>query len=500
MNAVLRWLLWPVLLVPAAWWSWQLLHAPPDGLVLPNGAQLEWVDCWFDRPLWRPVHCARFHTAPESGAVPERFALPVVYLPQLVWRRTAPPILYIAGGPGGAAWLAGDEVDFWLDWSEHADWPGDLVLYDQRGVGLSRPALDCPELRALRRALLPLPLPTEETYRRVRDTTRACHDRLKSEGMDLRRFTTSANAADATDLMRAMGLQRWNLYAVSYGTRVGLEIIRHTPQYLRAVVLDSLYPPEVNAELADAWLLQRSLELFGRICELVGGCVQTPAQLRQRLQAAFDRVAAESIKVSVRDPDGGRDMAVVYDHEDLAWLLFEAMYQWDLIPGLPASVRALADGRLDSLMRSLIQDSVDTLLDDSISDPVASSIDCHDTGPVDRRDAERQLRLFPRAAAIKRLDWQYHACRYWDSGVAPPAFRAPVVSDVPTLLLAGEFDPVTPPEWAELARRNLPRGQLFVFPGIGHGVLDSHLCASDLVRAYLADPEAGEAPKCLESL
>ena len=108
--------------------------------------------------------------------------------------------------------------------------------------------------------------------------------------------------------------------------------------------------------------------------------------------------------------------------------------------------------------------------------------------------------LFPRAAEIKRLDWQYHACRYWDSGVAPPAFRAPVVSDVPTLLLAGEFDPVTPPEWAELARRNLHLGQLFVFPGIGHGVLDSHRCASDLVRVYLADPEAGEAPKCLERL
>jgi pimeloyl-ACP methyl ester carboxylesterase len=202
----------------------------------------------------------------------------------------------------------------------------------------------------------------------------------------------------------------------------------------------------------------------------------------------------------VRDPDSGRDIAVVYDHEDLAWLLFEAMYQWDLIPGLPSSVRALAEGRLDSLMRSLIQDSVDTLLDDSISDPVASSIDCHDTGPVDMRDAARQLRLFPRAAEIKRLDWQYHACRYWDSGEAPPEFRRPVVSDVPTLLLAGEFDPVTPPEWAELAARNLSRSELFVFPGIGHGVLDSHLCAVELVRVFLADPFTGVAPKCLEKL
>jgi len=131
---------------------------------------------------------------------------------------------------------------------------------------------------------------------------------------------------------------------------------------------------------------------------------------------------------------------------------------------------------------------------------VASSVDCHDAGPIDLRDAELQLQRYPRTAAIKRFDWQYHACRYWSSGEAPGAFRTPVVSDVPTLLLAGEFDPVTPPEWAESAQTHLSRGQLFVFPAVGHGVLDSHLCAADLVRNFLADPVAARAPECLNRL
>jgi pimeloyl-ACP methyl ester carboxylesterase len=151
-------------------------------------------------------------------------------------------------------------------------------------------------------------------------------------------------------------------------------------------------------------------------------------------------------------------------------------------------------------MRGLIQDSVETLLDDAISDAVASSVDCHDTGPVDLRDADRELARYPRAAKIKRFDWQYHACRYWDSGAADAAFREPVVADVPTLLLAGEFDPVTPAEWAELAAEGLTRGSVFIFPAVGHGVLDSHVCAADLVRAFLADPEAPEPPKCLDQL
>ncbi len=247
---------------------------------LENGARLEWVDCWFDKPLWRPLHCGRLHTAPLATASPQQFVLPVVYIPQYFWARSGPPVQYIAGGPGGAAWLAADEVGFWLDWVDATAWSGDLVLYDQRGVGLSEPALDCPELRTLRRELLPLPLPTEEAYRRVREATRACHDRLKSEGFDLHRFTTRHNAADAIDLMRAMGVGRWSVYGVSYGTRVALEMMRTAPQQLHAAILDSPYPPQVNAELADAWLLQRSFDLFSRICELADRCSDGPGCAR----------------------------------------------------------------------------------------------------------------------------------------------------------------------------------------------------------------------------
>ena len=495
-----RWLLWPVLLAPAIWWIWQVLHAPPPALTLANGARLEWVDCWFDRPLWRPVHCGRFHTAPESGMTPASFSLPVVYLPGPPWERAPAPIQYIAGGPGGAAWLEAEEIGFWLEWIDMTDWPGDLVLYDQRGVGLSEPSLDCPELRALRRELLPLPLPSEEAYRRVRDATRRCHDRLLGEGYALDRFTTVRNAADAIDLMLALGYAQWDVYGVSYGTRIALEMMRQAPEALRSAVLDSPYPPQVNAELSDAWLLNRAFELFGRICELAGRCTEGPAVLADRLDNALSRVERELLRLSVRDPKTGRDIAVVYDHEDVAWLLFEAFYQWDAIPDLPASIASLVEGRLDSAMRRLIEESVEALLDDTISDPVASSVDCHDGGAVDLRDMERELARFPRVAEIKRYDWRYSPCRYWRSGEAPPAFREPVASSVPTLLLAGEFDPVTPPEWAELAAQTLSRAQVFVFPAVGQGVLDSHVCAADLVRAFFDAPEDPEPPVCLTRL
>lgn len=496
----LRWVVWPVVLLPAAWWGWQALHGPPAALTLDNGAWIEWGECWFDRPLLRPVHCGRFHTAPEAGASPPSFTLPVVVIARPFWAGGGTPVQYIAGGPGGSAWLKPAEVGFWFDWADATALPGDLVIYDQRGVGMSSPALDCPEVKAVRRELLPLVVSTEEAYRRVRDATRRCHDRLLVEGHDFNRFTTTINARDAIDLMRAMGAERWDVYGVSYGTRVALEMMRLAPQRLRAAVLDSPYPPHVNAELSDAWLLQRAFGLFSRICELADRCDADPATLQARLHAAMERVGQELLRLSVRDPESGRDLAVVYDDEDLAWLLFEALYQWDLIPDLPESFAAIVQGRLDTAMRGLIQDSVESLLDDTISDPVASAVDCHDGGQVDERDVDRQLALYPRVAAIKRFDWQYHTCRYWQSGEAPAAFRSPVTATVPTLLLAGEFDPVTPAEWAEEAARHLPDAAVFVFPGVGHGVLDSHQCAAELVLAFLSDPARTEPPICLQNL
>ncbi|MCB1788822.1 MAG: hypothetical protein KDJ24_00870, partial [Gammaproteobacteria bacterium] len=131
---VIRVLFWPLLLLPAVWWGWQVQHAPPAALALDNGARLVWGECWFDHPWWRPVHCGHLTTAVEDGANPPSFVLPVVYIAQYFWRRAGPPTLYIAGGPGGAAWLGEGEMDFWLDWAEQTGWDSDLVLYDQRGV------------------------------------------------------------------------------------------------------------------------------------------------------------------------------------------------------------------------------------------------------------------------------------------------------------------------------------------------------------------------------
>ena len=79
------------------------------------------------------------------------------------------------------------------------------------------------------------------------------------------------------------------------------------------------------------------------------------------------------------------------------------------------------------------------------------------------------------------------ACEAWPHDPAPEGAGAPVSSDVPTLLLSGARDPVTPPRWAELAAETLSRSRHLVVPDAAHGTL--HLgCVPDRVARFLDDP------------
>lgn len=91
-------------------------------------------------------------------------------------------------------------------------------------------------------------------------------------------------------------------------------------------------------------------------------------------------------------------------------------------------------------------------------------------------------------------------CREWPRGEPDPDRRQPLRGDYPVLLLSGEFDPVTPPSYAEEAARELPRARHLVLKGQGHHVLAAG-CMPKLLAQFL---ERGEAESldtsCLERL
>ena len=154
-------------------------------------------------------------------------------------RATAPArlpdaIVYLTGGPGNSA-LASAAGLVEAGWNAERD----LVVLEQRGTLKSEPLLACPELDTYLDGAVGSPPTSSDVAAQEAEALQACRDRIAAEGWDLAAYNTTENAADVADLRVALGIEEWNVYGVSYGTYVALELLRNQPEGIRAVVLDS---------------------------------------------------------------------------------------------------------------------------------------------------------------------------------------------------------------------------------------------------------------------
>ena len=91
-------------------------------------------------------------------------------------------------------------------------------------------------------------------------------------------------------------------------------------------------------------------------------------------------------------------------------------------------------------------------------------------------------------------------CESWESGVAAAIEDQPVVSDIPALVLAGQYDPVTPPDWSRLAAETLSNSFFYELRGIGHGAIRSNACALEIGLQFLDDPTTEPDTSCIDAL
>lgn len=480
-------------------------EAPSGEVQLANGARLSWTTCWFEVPEDRPTHCAWFHPASSAGEQAHR--LPVVVFRHSGLDHRPSPVLYLAGGPGGGAWIGPEQIEGWYYWLEEVDWPHDFVVFDQRGTGMAQPRPDCQELDVLYADMLDDPLPPAEAAAAGLAAATRCHRRLSAAGHDLAAYSTPANARDARDLMAALdqaegqpaGAARWNLYGVSYGTRLAMEIQRRHPERVRSAILDSVYPPEMDATLTWPGLLQGAMERLFTACESDPGCRERHPRLREHFPALLARLARQPVDLSLPHPYEEEPVQLRVNDERLLYVLFDSLYQWDAIGGLPAALDALWRGDSQRL-EPLAARHVGSVLDPSFSDAVYLSVECHDARPFDRQAYLDAVHAHPLSAPYTAAAADADVCASWPAARAPEDFYEPVRSSLPTLLLAGEMDPVTPADWAETAARGYPNGTLLRFPGIGHSVLDSDACAVTLARRFLANPRRAPRADCMHNL
>lgn len=470
----------------------------PNPVVLANNSQLKWTPCWFNIPTTKTVKCAYFFPADGQHI---QLKLPVVVIKNSRLFPPTSPVLYLAGGPGYPTGLTAEDMKWWWDWVNTQQWPGDLVLFDQRGTGLGIPILKCPEVTSKIRTLLAQPLRPEELFEQLKPSLKRCHSRFQKQGIDLALYTTPTNSHDAMELMKLLGeTKQWNIYGVSYGTRIALDLIRRYPQQIRSVILDSVYPPEKQELLELPFLYDSAFSRLLQGCKANLNCTRTFPQLETALFSMLKQLRNKPVTLTVTDFTTDRKVKVALTEQNLADVIFYALYQTEFISQLPAALVAMQQGKYE-LIKPMVEEYVYILMDTDSSEGVYWSVECHDSdNQVSLETFLANLAKFPRVKDLVDTAWHNWYCHQWPVESAADSFRQPVSSEIPTLLLAGSYDPITPPLWTKTVAQRFNNGYFFEFPDIGHGVIDGNECASTLVRNFLRHPYHKPEESCLNQL
>lgn len=429
-------------------------------------------------------------TVPEDRSDPDAGT---VVLPVAVVAGTdaaAEPLVFLQGGPG----LSGFGEERVRGLVELAS-GGDVVVLDQRGVGMAEPSLDCPEVDDALLATLETADDPVEEHARYEDSFVECAERLRSEGIDLDQYDTAATVADLVDLREALGIESWNVLGVSYGSTVALELLRTDAEHLRSVVLDSPQPGFVQDNDPAGYVAEaaRAYQVLIDTCAADPACSDANGDLAtgiETMQATLDESPAT---VTWTDPDGAeRTFSITGD--DSVWAIYKGLYLTPVLPALPGFITQLAAGDASPVDVFLAQ-GLPVLIDHA--DGARAVVTCADRGAATESvDLEQVRRDEPVYSAVLLDQPQYpELCERLDIESTPLGEVEP--TDVPILLLAGDHDPRLDPEDAARAADRLGgTATLVELTGVGHETVGASECATSLATSFVADPSADLDPTC----
>jgi len=417
--------------------------ATSGGISAQMGTRLELTECPFAQEPWVASVKAECHwlLVPQDR---NRDTVASVRLFVVVLRADRaggkPPLVLLHGGPGVSALVP------MARWARgQGPLERDFVIYDQRGAGLSEPD-PCPQYasrlgdQAASEAL-------GSTGRGIlQAVARECVASMQARGIDPAAYSTVANVADLVDLRLALGYDRWDIYGLSYGARLAQEAMRRDPHGIRAVVLDKPVPPGAEGAVAPL-ATQRALERVFAACDRNAACHAAFPAPDQTFIEVFEALSQAPLAA------GRASRRIELDGEGFVIAVRRLLRSREGITSLPLLLHELRHGDQVRAARELLR-----LAGAGGGDAGRATlwlVQCYDQyGPAytARLDTVRSMVWRPLQALDNRQE-----CPMWQTRFAAADENAPVASDIPTLVMTGEFDAATPIEFGRRIASTLSR-------------------------------------------
>jgi pimeloyl-ACP methyl ester carboxylesterase len=393
-------------------------------------------------------------------------------------------VIPLAGGPGQPAIPF---TEAFLELLGPIAATRDLIVFDQRGTGLSH-ALGC-HLGSPRGRVAPT----------LGQAVTRCAQAL---GAGRAYYTTPDSVADLEAIRRAGGYEKLVLYGTSYGTKVAEQYAQDYPAHVEALVLDSVVTPN-GPDPLNRPTFAAVPRILGQLCRH-RECVHITRNPVDDLARVVARMRRGTISGRVIDKRG-HPHAEPISSDDLVGILlagdFDPLLRAEFIP----AVRAAAAGDSAALARLLTR--AEAIGEEGSGGGVDSQLylttTCEeDAFPWSRAaspssrlsEARAHLDALPRSTfapftAANALDLSViGACAFWPYATPAPPVDASPLPNVPALILSGESDLRTPTSGALEVAAQIPDSHLLGVPYAGHSVLTSEpsSCASDALQAMFA--------------
>jgi pimeloyl-ACP methyl ester carboxylesterase len=438
-----------------------------------NDNQLTLENCHLGE-IRSQVKCGTLEV-PENYQKPagDKIAINFAVLPAIDDSEYKTPLMFLAGGPGQAA----VELATGLNrvFSEVRK-TRDIILVDQRGTGESS-ALSC-EFESVDNVYSTLPdaLNTQEVL--------DCVAQFKG---DVTQYNSENAIRDFDGIRSALGHEKLNIYGGSYGTRAGLIFMRMFPESLESVVLDSVGPVEVPIGMFGQ-SGARSFNLLIDNCKSSDSCHKAFPDLAEEFQSVKARLAKEPVRIKILHPRLGTPTTLVLDDTKFTGNLRFQLYGMEGRSMVPLVIHQAFLGNYQPLIGLMARTEGEQLVYTGLLFNIVCNEDIPKLSVEDKAaDANNNF-----DGNDSHLAWDM-VCPFFPEYRPSEDFYQSVTADIPTLILSGNLDPVTPPSNGEYSAKSLPNSHHIVVENASHTVAMS-TCANDIVNEFLTS----KTPKKLD--